>query len=482
MALALGAVGLAGCDFTEGNDVDPNAATAATPGLLLNGGEVGQILLQEGNAARFSGIFAGYFTGSDRQYAAIEQGRQNNDDFNDVWSTAYQETLAQLNLSRQAYRDAGNRVGQGIAKVHMGLAYGTLADLFGDVPLTQALDSDQFENPAFDSQATVYAAVIDTLQSAIADLQSGQGTVDPDNEIFYGTGFYDAAATSASIASKYVEVAYTLLARYNLNLANYQAAEDAAENGISSPENNLVAPHGQSYGANLNNYFKFGFYDRPGYLTAENAYAVRLLNDSDNDITNESERLAFYYDGPTATADLNYFGFFFIDNSFPILTYAENQLILAEARLLSGDDRDGALEALNSVREELNDQFETFVRDSTGAITDSTGFYDAYDLDDFATGGMVNNGMDSQANSLLREILETKYLALIGTIQGFTDVRRTDNFIGVPGKNNGQVPQRFIYPRNEINSNTSTPNPPPGADVELPVFAGYSYTGASVGT
>ena len=472
-ALALGASGLAGCDFTDGNDVDPNAATTATADLLLNGGEVGQILLQEGDFARLSGIFAGYFTGSDRQYAAFEQGRQNNDDFNATWSVGYQETLAQLDLALQRYNEAGNRVGAGVSKVHMALAYGTLADLFGDIPYTEALDSEQFENPAYTPQAEVYQGVINTLTEAIADLNSGQGSIGAATEVFYGETFGNA---SADIPGSYVQVAYTLLGRYNLNLQNYAAAAAAAENGISSPADNMVATHGGSLGSNVNQFYEFGLIDRGGYLTANDAFAVRLLSDDDDDLTDESERRAFYYSGPTPTADLNYGAFFGFAAPFPIVTFAENQLILAEARLQT-DDRDGALDALNSVRVELDAQFKEVELDEEGLAVDSVGFYNQYDFEDFEEGGVANNGSDSPDNALLRAILEEKYIALIGRIQGFTDVRRTDNFIGIPGKSNGQVPQRFIYPRNEINANTSVPTPVPSSDVELPVFASFSYDG-----
>lgn len=476
-ALALGVTGLTGCDFTDGNDVDPNAATTAPPDLLLNGGEVGQIALQEANLARTAGVFAGYFTGSDRQYAALERGQQVNDDYNSSWTIGYQETLAQLNLALQGYQETGNRVGAGVAKVHMALAFGTLADLFGDVPLTQALDADQFEDPEFDSQANVYATVIDMLEEAIADLESGTGSVSAATEVFYGTTFFSPTATSGSIASNYVEVAYTLLGRYNLNIQDYAAAAAAARNGISAPANNMVAPHGSSLGSNVNQYWEFGVRDRGGYLTANNAFAVQLLLNSDNELTNEAERLDFYYDGPLATADLDYGAFFAFNASFPIVTFAENQLILAEATLLAGRNRDEALDALNSVRAELDSQFKTFEEDSTGAIVDSTGYYGAYELEDFDTDGIANDGTDSPDDALLRTILEEKYISLIGQIQGYTDVRRTDNFIGVPGKLNGEVPSRFIYPRNELNANANAPSPVPGGDVELPVFAGYTYTG-----
>ena len=68
-------------------------------------------------------------------------------------------------------------------------------------------------------------------------------------------------------------------------------------------------------------------------------------------------------------------------------------------------------------------------------------------------------------------------IATIGTIVGYNDVRRTDNFIGVPGKNGGQVPQRFLYARSELNANASAPNPVPPVGEETPVNSSINYTG-----
>ncbi|WP_420454227.1 SusD/RagB family nutrient-binding outer membrane lipoprotein [Rubrivirga sp.] len=451
-ALAFGATGLAGCDFTDGNDVNPNGATTATADLLLNAAEVGQIQVQEGNFARTAGIFAGYFTGSDRQYAALEEGRQNSDDYSNDWGTAYAAALDDANLAVQAYDEGNNRIGSGVAKIHRELTFGTLADLFGDIPYSQALNSEEFEDPQFDAQADVYNGVIGTLNAAIADINSGVGVIGTDADLFFGT----------TNGSEYVPVANTLIARYHLALGNYGEAAAAARNGISDPSGDLVAPHGSSAG-NLNQYWEFGVFDRGGYLTANGASAVQLLVDRDSASTDgrtdESGRLSYFYNAPSvAGADLNFggSGAFGISQSFPIVTYVENQLILAEALLLTGDE-DGALEALNEVREYNEDRY---------GDGDDNLEYETFESDDFADG-----------NALLREILTEKYLSTIGQIVGFTDLRRTDNFIGIQGKDNGRVPQRFIYARVELNSNENAPSPIPGPLDELPVFASYSYNG-----
>ena len=446
-ALALGATGLTGCDFTDGFDDDPNAATSAPPNLLLTGGQVGQIVVQESDLARIAGIFAAQFTGSDRQYSAVERAGVGSGDFSGSWTDIYQETAAQLGLAIEGFEAANNRTGAGVAKMHQALAFGTATALFGDIPYSQALDAD-IDNPPLDPQAEVYAGVIAQLQSAISDLESGIGSAAGD--IFIGDN---------------LEAAYTLLARYNLHIGNYSAALAAAQNGISSTENNLRVPHGTSRSNDANVYYMFVVVERDGYLTADNSFALDLLLE-DDELSDESGRANFYFfpgedgDGLPASsgAELNTGddGAYAIDADYAFVTFRENQLILAEAALLTGDE-DTALDALNSVRQQNEVDFGDGDEDLE---------YEDFDADDFENG-----------NALLREILTEKYLSLIGQIEAFNDIRRTDNFIGIPGKNNGSVPQRFLYPENERNANESLPGVIPGLDQETPVNASIAYTG-----
>ncbi len=75
--------------------------------------------------------------------------------------------------------------------------------------------------------------------------------------------------------------------------------------------------------------------------------------------------------------------------------------------------------------------------------------------------------------ALLREILEERYVSFFGQIEGFNDMRRTQNetLVRVPVlPNTGtQLPQRFLYPQSEIDRNTSTPSPIPGIFIRTPV-------------
>ena len=58
-----------------------------------------------------------------------------------------------------------------------------------------------------------------------------------------------------------------------------------------------------------------------------------------------------------------------------------------------------------------------------------------------------------------KEILEEKYISLIGSLQVFHDARRTNNILGIPIKSPTatSLPQRFLYPQSEIGSNENFP-------------------------
>jgi len=201
-------------------------------------------------------------------------------------------------------------------------------------------------------------------------------------------------------------------------------------------------------------YFFFG--ERAGYLSATDAYAPKLLDpkqkgklaaNRNNAKTDETERFNFFYTPAAPTTPTDYSlnegeGFSAPDAGFPLVTYSETQLILAEANLRIGAANSAdALAALNKHRAALTQQFPK-------------GKYDPYTLLDILGG----------ASGLLTEILTEKYVTLIGQIEAFNDARRTKNAIGIPvkGSTAKTLPQRFLYPQSEINTNPNVPNPLPG--------------------
>ncbi|HZY82905.1 MAG TPA: hypothetical protein VFE50_25470 [Cyclobacteriaceae bacterium] len=79
---------------------------------------------------------------------------------------------------------------------------------------------------------------------------------------------------------------------------------------------------------------------------------------------------------------------------------------------------------------------------------------------------------------IIKEILTQKYIVMLGQYEVFTDVRRAAKATPVvtlgiapyPGAGATALPERYIYPQNEINTNPNTPNPPPGISVALTYF------------
>ena len=414
-ALLLGA-SAAGCEaFVSDYSDDPLAIPDAPAALRLTAAEASYIVYNEGDAARIAGMFADYFTGSDRQYQSYDSYNVTADNFNGIWEEAYAFVVAQLMIVEELAGET-NQTTRGTARLLRAHTSGMTAALFGDVPFAQAGRLDSFPNPAYQPQADVYAGVQALLDQGIQDLQ-GSGN-------FAGDVFgLDAAG--------WTEVANTIKARFYSHTGNYEAAIEAALNGISAPANNLVAPHGPTVDGDQNLYFQFNT-ERGGYLTANGARAPELLQER-----GETGRYDYYYSGDVADAVLNTGtgGAFALDASFPIVTYAENQLILAEAYARTGD-RASALEALNNVR-------------SFNATTFG-GTYTPYGDGDLA------------GDALLDEIITEKYLSLIGDIEGFNLARQYNNWqdpLGItPSSDRSSIPQRFLYSADELNANENAPD------------------------
>jgi hypothetical protein len=448
--------------ITEGLNTDPNQPTDAPLGLLLDGAQVSSILVYEGNLARTAGLFSRSFTGSDRQYISLNSYITTAPDYDDTWDNLYAGVITQAKLVESKAAALNNKRVVGIAKVMQAQAFGLAADLWGDVPFSEVANPD-IKTPKFDTQAAVYAGVQKLLDDAITNLNANVGASPSSKDIFFG-----------GTSSKWIETAYTLKARFYLHTKQYDLAITAANNGISSPANNMLAPHGASYQSDFNVYYSFLTYDRSGYMTGDNAYLPSILDGTKpkyrGDIkTNETARFEYFYQSqlnsnfldPNVLCGVETFwgvpsslnGFFGANTSFPLVTFSENQLIIAESQLKKGSpDPVSALDALNKVRAYLN----TGGTISSGYLADGYKYL-PYLITDFAIGGIQNQGTLSVNQSLLNEIIEEKYVSLYGQIEQFTDVRRTKNLLGITPVTGTVLPQRFLYPQSELNTNSNTP-------------------------
>lgn len=463
---------LSGCqELTDDFSTDPVNITdpsVITTDKFMTGTLVSLIGAYEGDMNRLTGMWTGHFSGEDRQYIGLGNYGVSGRDFNVEWAGLYANVVKNAHIVKSRSHAEKNPRMLAIAQVTEAMAVGLAADLWGDVPFTEMAKFPVIATPKFDAQASVYNNVQVLLDSAINNLAIADvpGKLLGDAE---GADFFFAADADAWTA-----VANTLKARYYLHTKDYASAETYALLGISDASGNMMAPHGAAYLQSFNLFYSFMNYDRPGYMGG-NGYAPMLLDATtdvsrDNDKTKEEARLNYYYlpgagyyvggdYEPNFLADVEwgsgegYDGFFGTVTSFPMVTFEENILILAEARIKQ-DNFAGSLEALNEYRAFLNDGGYW----SVGYSEDFEYLYDPYEPEDFDAGGMENADGATANDALLREILEERYVTLTGQLEVFNDIRRTNNLLGIPVKpGNSTIPLRLLYPQSEINTNSNVP-------------------------
>ncbi|GAB3223434.1 SusD/RagB family nutrient-binding outer membrane lipoprotein [Spirosoma arcticum] len=436
------AVGSSSCQpFVRDYDVSPNLAEQAPLGQRLMAIEAAVGLSAAGELPRLGGIWTGQFTGQVNQYDAFENYVAQASDFDGAWQFIYVGIGANARLTQQEATAVADPWTAGVAQVLEVWAVGTLTDLFGDVPYTQAFQPDTYPSPVFDPQPMVYATLQTTLDEAVTNLTSPTGGNLKTSDFFYQGDL-----------AKWRAVAHSLKARYYLHTKAYDKAIVEALVGIASPSDDWVMPFpGTANGVDKNPYWDFSQIQRTGYLNAAGAYAVGLLKNRTGSKTDETGRLNFYYN--PAANDLNYTegGFGGASTGFPILSYAENQLLLAECYSRLGQANQ-ALTALNAVRaaNAANPSYQRF-----GPVR-----YQPYVAGDFPT-----------ADALLKEIMTEKYLTLLGQLEVYNDARRTTNaaLIGIPLKVTSapRIPQRLFVPQSELSTNLNAPKQSP-SDLFVP--------------
>lgn len=426
--LAAGLMG--GCDFVDPIDVDPNAIPDATVNQILTGVEANTFSFSEGQLARIASIWTQQMAGTDRQFTILDAFIFTEEEGDDYYNAMY--TGGGLIDIRQGIELAegeesgtpGAQTIAGILKIHEAYLMGTGASIWGDLVYGQAVNPEEFPQPALDDQTAVYAAVQDLLDEAIVDLNAG-GTVSLSTDLVFGGDH-----------TRWIDVANSLKARFYLHTGELANAATAAQNGIATPGGNWTTVHSSS-SAEDNHWWEFMSEQRSGYMSA-GQYLVDLLQNADD------PRLEIYYsldpdDGysgsPPAVSGAGEWSelgatFGSQSSTTAIISCSETQFILAEALERSGGA--GAQAARNA---------GVACQESRWGITVPT--YDGVDL--------------------LNEIMTQKYIANFLNIETWMDYRRTclpdvrSTETATGGREGQSYPARLYYADNETQNNTSIP-------------------------
>lgn len=430
--LVAGLAGGAGAcsDFLGGDklDTDPNRPTSAQAAQLFTAAQVNSYYIVNGHAARVLAMWVQQMAGTDRQYTGYDQYAITEGLFGE-YSGAY--TGGGLIDLRSIIADAtasGNKTLAGISKVWEALVMSFVADMYGDAPYSEAVRQD-ITTPVLDPQVQIYAALQTLLDGALADLNAGQGSV----------GALDLSLGGDRLA--WVRVARTLKARLFLHTAEvtpgaYALALAQAQQGINDATgaHDLNEYHSDAAGEE-NIWWQFIARDRDSY-TRPGKVLVDLMK------ARNDPRLPDYFElndagqyggaapgeglDPTKHSNISAVR---LNPSFaqPIITWAENQAIIAETQYRGGN-AGAARDALNALR---------------------TSF------------GLPNVSATLSGPALLTAILEEKYIALFQNYEAYNDYKRTcyPNITAASNAYQGNVPARFTYPVGERTSNPNVPLP-----------------------
>jgi hypothetical protein len=432
LTAALPAVVLAGCnDFLKCAECvkDPDSPTAATSQQRLVAAQASLWETMNGDLARLISMWMQTMAGTDRQFPSYGTYVIGDGDYEGEFFRPYRPTLLDLHSIEAVESEAGDQAYVGVAQVLEAWQMGTVADIWGAVPYSQAAKPDSFPTPVYDAQQDVYASLQTLLDNAISNLGGG------------GTGPGPADLVYGGDPQAWIELAHTLKARLYLHTAEadptaYQKALDEAELGISSNDGDYLVPYEASTGHD-NNWHQFMIRERAGYVSPGANLIDILTAAGDPRLDN------FFVHGPNSTtivgadpgepvtgvfAALNPAGRGAQDYPQPLVTYNENLLIMAEAQFQTGDEP-GALSTLNAER---------------AAWGTATPWHAAATLP--ALSGL-------SGDALLEAIMTEKYIVLFQNLESWNDYKRTCIPALTPAAGKAVVPGRIPYSATEKQTN-----------------------------
>ena len=425
------------CEFGDTN-VNPALPSDVSAQAIVPAAQAGMAFAIGGEVVRINGLFMQQFQGINAQQFDNYKYFVKASDMDGVWRRLYASSLNPL-VTIQRKADAENSVHtSGMAKVLIAHSIGTLADMFGDIPYTDAfsgLDGNFF--PAYDTQEGIYNSVQQLLDEAIAELggDAGSGPSLGGDDLIYG------GSTGA-----WIKAANSLKAKYYLHTSKvsgqaYSQALDALNKGFTSNGEDFQFNFGLAANE-ANPQYQFT-QDRGGNIAVDPFFFNLLLDLEDPRAPAFLEADADQPSGYNTNFNSGTY-YTLINSPVVFMTYAENKFIEAEAELMGNDDVAAAEAALKEA-----------ITASLEKIAGSA------DMDYVNANGDLAGLADAEAR--LERIMTQKYIALYSHgLECWTDFRRTGYpaIDPVEGGNNafnlnGEVPRRLPYPQTEIDLNSS---------------------------
>jgi len=418
----------AGCNnFLKGGDLtkDPNNPLNATPKQFFGSVQSNLWEIQTSDLARLTTLWMQQAVGVARQqlgvydYTGVTEGT-----FDGQFAAAYGGGgILDLRKIDSISIALGDSLSLGVSKVVESWMIGTNADIWGDIPYSQADSFFIYPQPVLDPQQAVYDHIQTNLSEAIVELQSGIGVGPEETDLVYGGD-----------PQKWTELAHTLKARFFLHTAEmlgtpaYASALAEAAQGISSNDGDYIANFSGSQAGESNPWWQFvdanGTTGRNGDLIATGSFLENLMS-----TTHDPRFSDYFHPGSLDTYDFSPVR----ENPVypqPFVTYNENLLIMAEAQVQTGA-AGAALTSLNTER---------------AAWSIATPWHSAFTV-------------PAVGSATLAAIMNEKYIVLFQNIETWNDYKRTcvPHLTPINDTRGGVIPGRLLYPLGERQTNTNVP-------------------------
>lgn len=407
-----------------------------------------------------------YMTYSQSYY---DQGTRYSPITNEPYWTAMYEAARDANSLYSIGQQRKNPLLQAAALTLRSYAFAQLTELWGDIPLTTALQGAQaIYTPKYDKQQTVYTdpqfGILPSLKRADSLLKASP------NGLLAGDLLYNSNTTSWR---KFINA---LRLRYLLRISSKQ--DPSAEMQTIVSDGALMQSASESATLQLPTVTPYNFVS----LTERSGdFQVKYLNSTLYDVfksTGDTARLSTYFD-PAANATSGAFSFSnyggmplvvdattdqmhaasnfshrFTTGSNPALiraqsiTYAEQEFILSEAAL-KGFISGGTTAAKDYYNQGIIGAFQGLglsAGDASNYLTHPSVSFD-------------NSSMDTA----LQQIITQKWISNINNgFEGWIEYRRTGypdfQTGGAANLNKGVIPSRFLYPTSEKTINSTNYN------------------------
>jgi len=215
--ILLASIGLGSCD--EGFDkmnVNPIALTAVEPSYQLNNSIV-NTAPSYGNLSYETTIVKQMITPFSGQGSAANFNQDNRSVASGNWNSLYQNNIKELTDVIVKTKDLPAKSNlYNMARIWKAYSFMILTDTYGDIPYSQAGKNylEGISAPIYDTQESVYSAILTELESASAALDASKAKVSTDL-------LYDGDVT------KWKRFGFSLLLRASMRLSKVNPAKSA---------------------------------------------------------------------------------------------------------------------------------------------------------------------------------------------------------------------------------------------------------------